>query len=324
MTRGLFYPLHATGYNPRLIASRSIPSLAFTLMLFAGLCLFTACTPQPAEFDQRTQMLRLREIERHPATLAIDQATLDLDIAGTQAMRQNMLAQRWLAVQNAVAYHGTTHRDAFYGSRSYWHTGSTRGIGWALEQTGDLNEAFYIPTKGNVLVKGDVNKDIEIAGNCVVHILGDLDAMLDLKGICEVVIAGDLTPNATIICDGQLELFVGGNNRGILGSTGSSTIIIDGNAAGTIQSGAPATVLTITGDLLGDIPPPKNKDTILTLRVDGYAPTEKMLDLAAAGFTRINATLGTSNVPPGLYPQDETATRPTARWVVLNQLKKTD
>ena len=238
--------------------------------------------------------------------------------------RARLLGERWLAVQQAVAYQGTTHRDAFYGSRAYFHTNSTTGIGWALDHEGDLDEAFYIASKGNVRVKGDAKKDIEIAGNAVVHILGDLDATLDLKGICEVVIAGNLTKKATIICDGQLELYVGGNSEGILGSTASSTIIIDGFAAGTIQSGAPATILTITGDLIGDIPPPKNKDTILTLRVDGYASTEKMLDLATAGFTRVNASLGTSDAPPGIYPQGQNATRPVARWVVLRQREQID
>ena len=260
-----------------------------------------------------------RVMELHASTIAIDRADSLVEIADNQTRRENSLAFRWLAVQNAVAHRGTTHRDAFYGSRAYWHTGSTRGLGWALEQQGDLDQAFYIASKGNVRVAGDVNRDIEIAGNAIVHILGDLNATLDLTGVCEVVIAGNLTQDATIICDGQLELFVGGNSAGILGSTTSSTIIIDGNAAGTIQAGAPATTLTITGDLSADIPAPKNKEAILTLRVDGYAPTAKMLDLATAGFTRVNATLGTSDAPPGLYPQDQSATRPTVRWVVLNQ-----
>ncbi|MFK7789752.1 MAG: polymer-forming cytoskeletal protein [Phycisphaeraceae bacterium] len=257
--------------------------------------------------------------ETHAATRAIDRIEKDLSLATSDLMRMSLHAQRWPLVQQAVAYQGITHRDAFFGSRSYWHTGSTRGIGWALDQPGKLDEAFYIATKGNVRISGDVNADIEIAGNSIVHILGDLDATLDLQGICEVIIAGNLTENATIICDGQLQLFVGGNSQGILGSTKSSTIVIDGNASGTIQSGAPATVLTVTGDLAADIPPPKNKDTILTLRVDGYTPSAKIQALANAGFTRINATLGTSDTPPGLYPQNETTTRPTARWVVLKQ-----
>jgi len=291
-------------------------------MLLAGLCLIVGCRGNPPADEP----VAWRVLEKHASTLAIDQfdpelVRLDSELRGDErdAARIDLYQQRWLAVQNAVAYRGTTHRDAFYGSRAYWHTGSTRGIGWALVQSEDLDDPFYIDGNGDVYVAGDVNKDIEIAGNCIVHILGDLDATLDLKGICEVVIAGDLTEDATLICDGQLELFVAGNNAGILGSTESSTIVIDGDAAGTLQAGAPATNLTITGSLLGDIAPP-SQDAILTLRVDGYTPTQKMRELATAGFTRINATIGTSDTPPGLYPQDENATRPTARWVVLEQM----
>lgn len=305
------------GYNLRLSNLRSISLFVLSVTLLAGLCSSIGCrSNQP---DEKVQPTQPAVSEHHRSTIAVDRFDIDLGLAASSAIRLELYAQRWSAVQRAVAYQGTAHRDAFYGSRAYWHTGSTRGIGWALDQPGDLNEAFYVATKGNVRVAGDVNKDIEIAGNCIVHILGDLDATLDLKGICEVVVAGNLTENATIICDGQLELYVGGNSEGILGSTASSTIVIDGSAAGTIQSGAPATTLTITGDLVGDIPPPKNKDAILTLRVDGDTPSAKMKTIAAAGFTRVNATLGNSDVPPGLYPQGDPTTRSKARWVVLEQ-----
>ena len=269
--------------------------------------------------------------EFHATTFALDRydirlAELDRELRGSafKEARLALYAERWPTVERAVAHQGATHRDAFYGSRAYWHNNSTRGIGWALDHAGDLDDAFYIASRGNVRVTGDVNKDIEIAGNSIVHIYGDLDATLELKGVCEVIIAGNLTDDATIVCDGQLELFVGGNSKGVFGATSSATIVIDGNADGVIQCGAPATTLTVTGDLLGDVPPPKNKDAVLTLRVDGYAPTAKMLDLTTAGFTRVNATIGTSNAPPGLYPLSETATRPTARWVVLRQRVESD
>ena len=264
--------------------------------------------------------------KQHASTFAIDQFDIELaqlnpDLRGNKrdAARLALYAKRWPVVQRAVAYHATNHRDAFYGSRAYWHNNSSRGIKWALDFPGDLDATTNINTKGNLRIAGDANKDIAIAGNAIVHILGDLDATLELKGICEVVIAGNLTQNATIICDGQLELFVAGNSAGILGSTESSTLIIDGSATGTIQAGAPATTLTVTGDLLADVPAPKNKNAVLTLSIEGYTPTANMRRLANAGFTRVTATLGSSDTPPGLYPQGESSTRPAARWVVLNQ-----
>ena len=193
-------PAPTPSYNPRLHNTRPNQTLVSALLLAAGLLCLPACKPTPTELDPRIPSARA--LDKHPTTLAIDRFDPGLARTTDGTQRLSLYAQRWTAVQRAVAYHGTTHRDAFYGSRAYWHTGSTRGIGWALDQPGDLNEAFYIATKGNALITGAVNKDIEIAGNCVVHILGDLNATLDLKGICEVVIAGNLTQDATIICDG--------------------------------------------------------------------------------------------------------------------------
>jgi len=261
----------------------------------------------------------------HPTSAEVDAYEIDLAYQSTRGndlegkRRLALYAQRWPAVQRAVAYQGTMHRDAFYGSRAYWHSASARGLNWALEHHGDLSQSFFHEGRGNVYIAGDVKADLEITGDAIVHILGDLDATLEVKGVCEVIIAGRMTEHATLVCDGQLELYVGGDALGVFGATGSSTTIIDGNLAGSYQCGAPATLLTITGDLSGTIAAPKDKDAVLTLRVDGYAPTAKMLDLSDAGFTRANATLGRSDAPAGLYPQNENATRPTARWVVLRQ-----
>lgn len=262
------------------------------------------------------------EIDRFDTLLA--QVRSETQGQAREAARLDLYATRWRTVQRAVAFRGTTHRDAFYGSRAYWHTGSSRGINWTHRETGDLDTPFYLDGKGSVFVGGDVNRDIEIAGNAVVHILGDLDATLELKGICEVVIGGRLTEDATIICDGQLELFVGGSSAGILGATQSSTIVIDGDAAGTIQAGAPATRLTVAGDWLAELPPPRDKHAVLTLRVQGYASSAQMHAVANAGFTRVHATLGVSDVPAGLYPKDEKVRMSRARWVVLRQLEQID
>ncbi len=268
----------------------------------------------------------------HATTESIDRFDLVLvnlgvvpDINERRRARLDIYQQRWPAVERAVAHHGTTHREAFYGSRAYWHTGSTRGLGWALDQQGDLAEPVFVDGRGNVRVRGDADADIEILGDAVVHILGDLDATLELRGTCEVVVAGRLTKNATIICDGRLDLFVGGTSDAIIGATGSATLIIDGDAGGTLQCGAPATTLTVTGDLTAGIPAPNNKDAVLALRVDGFASTAKLLDLGSAGFTRVNATIGLSNTPAGLYPRDPSpGVRPRARWVVLQQSDQPD
>lgn len=303
----------------RLYAKCSNLAAPLVVTGFAAVLVLTGCRGSGAATADFERMA-------HPTTAAIDvfQIGTPEDYPQPQGkvwfdMRQGQHKLRWASVQRAVAHHGTTHRGAFYGSRAYWHSGSSRGLGWALDHQGDLNEPFYVAGRGNVRVLGDVNAEVEVAGDAVVHIFGDLDAPLELRGVCEVIVAGRLTENATIICNGQLELFVGGDTAGIFGATQSATIIIDGNAGGVIQCGAPATTLTVTGDLLAELPGPKGKNAVLDLRVDGYAPTRAMLDLATAGYTRVTATLGVSNVPPGLYPESLSITPSAARWVVLRQ-----
>lgn len=212
------------------------------------------------------------------------------------------------------------HRDAFYGSRAYWHTQSTRGLVFALDQLEDLNESFYIDGRDNVRVRGNANADIEINGSATVHILGDLNAALELTGVCEVIIAGSVGPNARIVCDGQLELFVGGDMAGTVRCTRSAVCVIDGDAVGTFRCGSPAMRITTTGDLTATITPPAEDGAVLSLRVDGYASTATMMELSTIGFTRVTATLGRSNTPAGLYPQlEDAADRPTTQWVVLQQ-----
>lgn len=321
---GLFNGGPRPSYNLCLRRQRSNVSLIYPFIALLAMVLLAGC-----QIGAQRSLAEPTLAPQHASTFAIDQFDRELnqvvqDLRGLDRKRARLAlyAERWPAVQRAVGYRGATHRDAFYGSRAYWHTGSARGITWALDHQGDLDATAFINGKGGVRVTGDANKDIEIASNAIVHILGDLNATLELKGICEVIIAGNLTKNATIICDGQLELFVGGDSAGIFGSTQNSTIVIDGTATGTIQAGAPATTLTVTGDLLADVPPPANKNAVLTLRVDGYVASTKIRRMANAGFTRVTATLGTSDTPPGLYPQNDTSTRSSARWVVLSQQKQ--
>lgn len=318
------------GYNPRLQTPAIQPVVRSIVPALLMLALLSACAPKGGNTapDQPTNPLAPPDATpaTHTSTRAIDAfgprlyALKTVRDRPTDGQRLDLYMQRWPSVERAVAHQGTTHRDTFYGSRAYWHTGAARGLGWAIDIPGDLTDPVYVNPRGNVRIAGDARADIEIPGDAVVHIFGDLDATLDLKGVCEVVIAGNLTEKATLICDGQLDLFVAGDCRGVLGATGNATIIIDGDCTGIVQCGAPATTLTVTGDLRGQVPAPKGKDAVLTLRVDGFAPTRSMLDLATAGFTRVNATLGSSDAAPGLYPAEPHAgARPIARWVVLTQ-----
>lgn len=256
-------------------------------------------------------------ISRRIDELEVQIASASSEQPASRGVRRGLLDQRWRWVRLAAAHHATAHRDALYGSRAYWHTNQTRGLSFTLDEPGDLDQPFFVDGRANARVAGDVNADIEFTGAAVVHILGDLNATLTLTGINEVVIAGNVTPQGAIQCDGQVELFVAGDFAGQLSATRSASAIVDGDLAGTIDAGSPSTTLTATGDYRATVTAPGDEPTVLTLRVDGFAATQSMLDLSLAGFTRVNATVGRSDVPPGLYPEHDSAVQPVARWVVL-------
>lgn len=108
--------------------------------------------------------------------------------------------------------------------------------------------------------------------------------------------------------------------RGRIGCTNGSVIVVDDAFTGVIQCGQPASRITVTGDLTGRITPPHEAEALLNLRVDGYMPSQAVLDVMSAGFTRVNATIGISDTQPGLYPVSLDSDRPVAsRWVVLRQ-----
>ncbi|MEM1354618.1 MAG: hypothetical protein AAGH88_07025 [Planctomycetota bacterium] len=259
--------------------------------------------------------------DAHPTTVAIDSFETRLsDGPLSEGDRVLLYHERWPAVQRAVDHAGVTHDDGFYAARAYWHTGFIRGRGFAFEQNGDLKKKTLVDGTGAVRVVGDVNAPLEITGEATVLIYGDLNAPLTLRGNCEVIIAGALGEQGAVACDGTLHLFVGGPLRGLVGSTRGSLIIIDDGMTGLIRCGEPSTRITVTGGLSGQITPPSDAESVLTLRVDGYTSSSVVLQVMAGGFTRVNATLGISDSPPGLYPDVSASTRPpTSRWVVLRQ-----
>ena len=288
-------------------------------MTLAGLLCLPACrsgSPAPPASGPEPPAIRV-----HPATADVD--AFEPRLAGpglSEGDRVLIYDERWAAVQRAVDHAGVTHDDAFYATRAYWHTGYLRGRAIAFEHTGDLDEKTFVDGRGAVRITGDVNAPLELTGEATVFIYGNLNAALTLRGNCEVIVAGAVGEAGAVACDGTLHVFVGGPMRGVIGGTRGSVVVIDDDMTGLIQCGEPATRVTITGDLAGRITPPAQAESVLTLRVDGYAPGSVVLDVMASGFTRINATLGRSDSPPGLYPDAAALDRPpTSRWVVLRQ-----
>ena len=233
--------------------------------------------------------------------------------------RLQVYGQRWLAVQRAVAHHGVDHEGAFFAGRGYWHTGYLRGGDWSWEHPRDLDQPVSVDGRGTVLIWGDADEDITISGNAVVHILGDLNATLTLQSSGEVIIAGGIRPGARVLAGGTLDLYTGGDCAGDVHANGSCTAVIDGHLIGSFHAGQPSTTLHITGDCAGPIAPPQDAAALLTLRVDGYMPSHAIEQTLAAGFTRVTASIATSDTAPGLYPAPGETQPSRSRWVVHEQ-----
>lgn len=258
---------------------------------------------------------------QHPATQDVDAFDAALAVVGLPDDERFALYQgRWPAVRRAVDHAGVLHDDAFYGGRAYWHTGYLRGRVFSFEHEGDLIEPTSIDGQGAVRIMGDVKADLEMSGQAMLFIYGNVDAAIKLSGDCEVIIAGSIGESGAVACDGTLQLYVGGPMRGLVGSTGGSVVVVDGDLSGLVRCGGPSARVTVIGDAVGRVTATAQTESVLNLRVDGYMPNRSLLDVAAAGFTRMNATIGVSDLAPGLYPDVADSTRPaTSRWVVLRQ-----
>ena len=259
--------------------------------------------------------------QSEPVAKAIDAFDEQILAGGlSEGDRILLYTQRWSAVQRAVVFAGLTQGDAFYASRAYWHTGFIRGGRWAWDEPSDLNESVSLSGRGGVLIRGDCNADITASDGVVIHILGDLNATITTQSSAEIVIAGMIGPSGAIESKQQLDLFTGGAMHGRIVCGGSTLIHIDDDAHGQITAGQPSTTIHITGDLLTQLTAAQQGESLLSLRIDGYLSAKALLDAASSGFTRVNASLGVSDVPPGVYPAGETpGERSVLRWVVHTQ-----
>ncbi|WP_146521975.1 hypothetical protein [Stieleria varia] len=160
------------------------------------------------------------------------------------------------------------------------------------------------------------------------HINGDLNAGLETGGFQEILICGDVSRDAKIHADGFLHIYIGGSMNGQIVTTGSSKIWVDGDFGGSISTGNPSTNLYVSGDFDGTISA-HDDPSLLFLCVTGYARHDLISAIASIGYTVFNASVGISDVSPGLYPDgpERRVTRngkSYSRWCVLQQRKEAE
>jgi stage V sporulation protein SpoVS len=206
---------------------------------------------------------------------------------------------------------------------AYWQSGELVSKQWTVHLPKSSNEPITACDRATVWIEGDCLADIVAADASPIHIVGDIAGVISLKGQCEIVVGGSLRSGARIETEGIVRVFVGEDMSGTIVNNGSATIWVNGNCAGGIVTGHPSTDLHVLGDFSGTIKP-ASKASLLYLNVRGFMPNALLEQIAALEYTEFNATIGTSDRPPGIYPPREIyrtlrQKRSYVRWIVHNQ-----
>lgn len=256
---------------------------------------------------------------RATTVYALDQARFEQELSSArdEAHRLELLRERWSDVVLAATHYHVVAEMPLYGSVRHWQSGWLATGLWSVQANGNLLEAHDSLTNATVLVKGDCKADISVSGGGLVHIYGNLESVVTVLGHSEVVVGGDVTPSGRIDGGGILRVFVGGNVEGHISNSSSSSIWINGDVTGVIHAGRPSTKVHVVGGFFGQVLP-FDVASLVYLDVRGEMPSEIIAAVAGRGWLQFLASVGSSDVAPGLYPKSLTA---SALWVVHSEVR---
>jgi hypothetical protein len=194
--------------------------------------------------------------------------------------------------------------NAFYSSAHYFHTGILDPKWWKDVRTlGAVTAPLTLDERTFVIIEGDVLADVTAADGSTVVVYGDLRSSIQMTGHPEIVVAGNVSEEASIVGDGIVHVFVGGDFAGCLRNRGSCKAWVQGHLRGQVWTGHPTTRLSVLGDCTGTIQPTA-KPSLLHLDIGGHMPYASLEATGAFGYTRFLASVGRSDRPPGLYPDE--------------------
>lgn len=191
---------------------------------------------------------------------------------------------------------------AFSQSLSHWLR-ETGGDDPRLEKPGRHDAISYFG-QPVIVIEGDCIEDLVAEEGSLIHINGNLNATITLDGISDLIITGDVGSQAEIRADGICHIFIRGRFTGTIYSVGSLKVWIESNFDGVLKTGTPSTHIYTGGNFHGDIVPVE-KGALLYLTVDGFASQNSLNRIKDLNYTQFNASIGISDVAPGLYPQAE-------------------
>jgi cytoskeletal protein CcmA (bactofilin family) len=229
-------------------------------------------------------------------------------------------------IQRRVAHIDVLTQDAFSRSVSYWRLGFGKEQRWSTVDA--QSQPLLIGSDDALIIDCDSNALIAAPDGGVVHINGDLNADLDAAGLHEIVIRGDVSAQSTIRADRFSSIYIGGSVFGRIESQEKAEIWIDGNFSGSLATGYQSTELHISGNFNGSITSYDDDPSLLYLSVDGFAANKLISSIASIGYAIFNASVGASDIEPGLYPNDpgrrRRATGNVSQWCVLSRREEAE
>ncbi len=224
-------------------------------------------------------------------------------------------------IQVRVAHADVVMDMAFHYSLEYWQRGAKESDPW-LQRTGDSG-AIFLEEKQAVIIEGDCLHQVSAPEGGTILVCGNLYSTLDVNGFSEIIITGDVRPDGYIRAENSCHTFIGGHLEGTLQSADWSKVWIDSDLSGVLKTGFSSTRIHVGGDYTGRILPEEQPSSFF-LTVAGFAANESLHQIMEYYPNRFNASIGISDVPPGLYPQEDSRQKNKrgnsfARWSVQQQ-----
>ena len=186
-----------------------------------------------------------------------------------------------------------------------WHYSRGEMTDWTLIPEG--RSPLLLGEFSRIIVDGDCLRPITAPMGSEVLILGDLRSSIKIEGSANVTVVGDVTPEARVLTNADAVLFVGGHFLGELEGGDNHDVWIEGNLKGILRPGSHRNRYFVSGDYRGRIIPGNQHRIQLNLTVEGFASQAAMTEIAALEYSYFRASLGSSDIEPGLYPADGVA-----------------
>lgn len=150
-------------------------------------------------------------------------------------------------------------------------------------------------------INGDATSNDLVSDFDALHISGHLKTDVIMNGQPELVVAGDVEENVFIEANGVAEIYVGGDFKGNISSTGSLTLVVKGDFTGKLIAGFPATSIRVEGDYVGNIDRQSSRGGLLYVYVDGFVSKQAINEMAAHQFTSLEVRTDNSDLPKGIH-----------------------